>query len=129
MIVKHLHTVNELRSVLAQLTPEMERLRVEFMVEGKLPTRRTWERCLKALREQLPAQINLLGRYLLSILNPWAECGPAAAIDSTVLRARGGVWHKKDRAAGVAPLSSTTSSVTFSATCVTTGKRKCGIPL
>ena len=41
MIVKHLHSVNELRCVLAQPTPEMARLQQEFMVEGKLPTRRT----------------------------------------------------------------------------------------
>lgn len=106
MIVKHLHSVNELRTVLAQPTPEMERLRQEFMVEGKLPARRIWERRLAALPDQLPAQIGLLGRYLLEVLNPWQECGPAASIDSTTLRARGGVWHKKDREAGIVPHSS-----------------------
>ena len=34
------------------------------------------------------------------------DCGRAVAIDSTVLRARGGVWHKKDREAGVVPHTS-----------------------
>src|SRR5690242_6678294 len=90
MIIKHLHSVNELRSVLEQPTPEMQRLRHEFMVEGKLPTRRTWERRLKALPQHLSAQIALFGRYLVQVLNPWAESGPAAAIDSTTLTARGG---------------------------------------
>ena len=106
MIVKHLHTVNELRSVLEQPTPEMQRLRQEFMVEGQFPTRRTWERRLKTLPPHLSAQIAALGGYLIEILKPWAEGGPAAAIDSTVLSARGGVWHKKDREAGVVPHSS-----------------------
>jgi hypothetical protein len=33
----------------------------------------------------------------VALIQPWATCGRAAAIDSTVLRAKGGVWHKKDR--------------------------------
>jgi hypothetical protein len=106
MIVKHLHTVNELRCVLDQPTSEMLRLRQEFSVDGKYPTRRTWERRLNNLPDSLPGQIALFGHYLLEVLNPWQECGPAAAIDSTVLRAKGGVWHKKDREAGVVPHSS-----------------------
>ena len=32
--------------------------------------------------------------------------GRAAALDSTILRARGGVWHKKDREAGEVPHTS-----------------------
>ena len=39
------------------------------------------------------------------MLKPWAMCGRAVA-DSTVLRARGGVWHEKHRAAGVVPHTS-----------------------
>jgi hypothetical protein len=35
-----------------------------------------------------------------------APAGPLAAIDSTVLRARGGVWHKKHREAGEVPHTS-----------------------
>jgi hypothetical protein len=40
------------------------------------------------------------------MIRPWATYGRAAAIDSTVLRANGGVWHKKDREAGIVPHSS-----------------------
>ena len=106
MIVRHLHTVHELLSVLEQPTPEMQTLRSELCFEGRYPTRRTWERRLKALPASLPAQIGCLGRYLVSLIQPWLSCGRAAAIDSTVLRSRGGVWHKKDRETGEVPHTS-----------------------
>jgi hypothetical protein len=61
---------------------------------------------LRALPASLPAQIACLGRHLVAVLGPWVEYARAAAIDSTVLRAKGGVWHKKDREAGVVPHSS-----------------------
>src|SRR5918912_1459094 len=106
MIVRHLHTVHELLSVLEQPTPEMQLLRTLLTEQGKFPCRRTWERRLAALPDTLPAQIGCLGRYLVALIEPWADCGRAAAIDSTVLRARGGVWHKKDREAGEVPHTS-----------------------
>ena len=106
MIVRHLHTVHELLSVLEQPTPEMLLVRTVLTEDGKLPTRRTFERRLKAIPDTLPAQIGCLGRHLVALIEPWADCGRAVAIDSTVLRARGGVWHKKDRDAGVVPHSS-----------------------
>jgi hypothetical protein len=106
MIVRHLHTVHELLSVLEQDTPEMRALRPLEMLDGVFPTRRTWERRLQALPITLPAQIGTLGRALVALIEPWASCGRAAAIDSTVLRARGGVWHKKDREAGIVPHTS-----------------------
>jgi len=106
MIVRHLHKVNELRSVLDQPTPEMRILRSLLMEQGSYPCRRTWERRLKAIPDTLPAQIGCLGRYLVALIKPWADCGRAAAIDSTVLRANGGVWHKKHREKGVVPHSS-----------------------
>ena len=106
MIVRHLHTVHELLTVLAQPTPEMQLLRTLLMEQGQFPARRTWERRLAALPDTLPAQIGCLGRHLVALIQPWADCGRAAAIDSTVLRAHGGVWHKKDREAGVVPHSS-----------------------
>lgn len=106
MIVRHLHTVYELRSVLDQQTAEMQTLRTLLTIEGHYPSRRTWERRLKALPASLPAQIGCLGRYLVAVIRPWASCGRAAAIDSTVLRAKGGVWHKKHRETGELPHTS-----------------------
>ena len=106
MIVRHLHTVHELLSVLAQPTAEMHTLRGLLTVDGRFPCRRTWERRLTTLPDTLPAQIGCLGRTLVALIQPWAHCGRAAAIDSTVLRARGGVWHAKHRAAGVVPHTS-----------------------
>jgi hypothetical protein len=43
---------------------------------------------------------------LVAWIQPWAYCGRAAAIDSTVLRANGGVWHNKHREQGVVPHTS-----------------------
>jgi hypothetical protein len=106
MIVRHLHTVYELLSVLSQPTSEMQTLRSLLTEQDQYPSRRTWERRLKALPDNLPAQIGCLGRYLVSLIQPWASCGRAAAIDSTVLRSRGGVWHKKDRDSGEVPHTS-----------------------
>lgn len=106
MIVRHLHTVHILLSVLAQPTSEMQTLRALLTVGGRFPTRRTWERRLQTIPTTLPAQIGCLGRALVAMIRPWASCGRAAAIDSTVLRARGGVWHKKDREAGIVPHTS-----------------------
>jgi Transposase DDE domain len=106
MIVRHLHTVHELLTVLEQDTPEMQTLCTLLTIKGQFPTRRTWERRLQALPTTLPAQIGCLGRALVALIQPWATCGRAAALDSTVLRARGGVWHKKDREAGIVPHTS-----------------------
>jgi len=106
MIVRHLHTVSELLSVLAQPTPEMQLLRLLLTEKDKFPSRRTWERRLKALPNTLPDQIGCLGRHLVALMEPWESCGRAVALDSTVLRARGGVCHKKDRDAGKVPHTS-----------------------
>jgi len=106
MIVKHLQKVYELLSVLNEPTFEMEQLRNLLTENGRYPTRRTWERRLKGLPASLPAQIGCFGRYLVSLIAPWARCGRAVALDSTVLRSNGGVWHKKDREQGKVPHSS-----------------------
>lgn len=47
-----------------------------------------------------------LGAHLLARLDPFCHHGRAVAIDSTVLRARGGVWHARHRAAGEVPHTS-----------------------
>jgi hypothetical protein len=106
MIVRHLHKVNELLSVLAQPTAEMAILRGLLSENGRFPSRRTWERRLKSLPATLPARIGCLGRYLIELIEPWATCGRAVAIDSTVLRAHGGVWHQKHREKGERPHTS-----------------------
>ena len=103
MIVRHLHKVHELLSVLEQPTLEMQKLRNLLTENGRYPSRRTWERRLKALPESLPTQIGCFGRYLVLQIQPWAKRGRAGAIDSTVLQANGGVWHKKDREKGEVP--------------------------
>ena len=103
MIVRHLHPVHALLSVLAQPTPEMPTLRVVLTVDGRFPTRRPWERRRQAIPATVPTQIGCLGRALLARIQPWARCGRAAAIDRTGLRARRGVWHQKDREAGSVP--------------------------
>jgi len=103
MIVKRLPKVHLLLAVLQEPTPEMRRLRSLLIEGGRWPCRRTWERRRRAMPDTLPAQVGCLGRHLVGLLDPWAECGRAAAIDSTLLRARGGVWHQKDRAAGIVP--------------------------
>jgi hypothetical protein len=100
MIVRRLHRVGELLAVLEEPTPEMTMVRDSLREEGCLPSRRTFERRLKALPEGLPEQIGCLGRHLVEVLKPWQSRGRAVALDSTVLRAKGGVWHKKDKKAG-----------------------------
>src|SRR5215210_3417385 len=103
MLVKRLPQVHLLLTVLDQPTAEMQQLRALLTEAGRYPTRRTWERRLRALPATLPAQIACVGRALVELLQPWATTGRAAAIDSTVLRAYGGVWHQKHRAAGLVP--------------------------
>ncbi len=106
MIVRHLHTVHELLSVLAQPTTEMLTLRALLTEQEHFPSRRTWERRLKAIPATLPAQIGCLGRQLVSLIQPWVTSGRAVAIDRTLLRARGGVWHQKHREKGELPHTS-----------------------
>ena len=106
MIVRRLRTAYELLAVLEQPTAEMRLLRPLLTQGERCPSRRTWERRLHRLPATLPAQIGCLGRALAALIQPWARCGRAAAIDSTTLPARGGVWHKKDREAGIVPHTS-----------------------
>ena len=104
MMVRHLHKVHEWLTVLGQPTAAMRQRRAVLVLpEGRVPTRRTWERRLAALPATLPAQSACRGRHLVALLEPWATCGRAGAIDSTVRRAKGGVWHQKDREADVVP--------------------------
>jgi hypothetical protein len=106
MIVKRLHKVGELLAVLQEDTPQMREVRQLLSEGGRFPSKRTFERRLKALPERLPEQIGCLGRHLVEVLKPWESRGRAVALDSTTLQAKGGVWHKKHREAGVVPHTS-----------------------
>jgi hypothetical protein len=106
MLVRDVSTVGGLLAILEQPTPEMQALRSRLTVQGRFPSRRTWERRLATLPSTLPARIGCLGRHLVGVLDPWAAGGHAVAVDSTVLHARGGVWHKKHRDAGGVPHTS-----------------------
>jgi hypothetical protein len=106
MIVRRLHRVGELLAVLDEPTSEMRMVRDLLREGGHFPARRTFQRRLKALPERLPEQIGCLGGYLVELLKPWAEHGRAVAVDSTPLRAKGGVWHKKDKEAAKVPHTS-----------------------
>jgi len=104
MIVRRLPRVHTLLEVLAE--PAMQPVRELLTEGGRFPSRRTWERRLRALPEGLPARIGCLGRHLVETLGPWPDGGRAGAIDSTVLRAHGGVWHRRHREAGLVPHTS-----------------------
>src|SRR3712207_529302 len=104
MIVRRLETVPLLVAVLAAPTEEMARVRAVLAVDGRLPHRRTWERRLARVPDALPAQIGCLGRALIDLTGAWAQHGRAVALDSTLLRAAGGVWHVKQRAAHLLPI-------------------------
>jgi len=106
MIVKRLHKVGELLAVLQEDTQEMQKVRQLLSEGGHFPAKRTFERRLKALPEKLPEQIGCLGRHLVKVLKPWESSARAVALDSTTLQAKGGVWHKKDKEAGVVPHTS-----------------------
>jgi len=106
MVLRHLPSVHALVAVLDQPTPEMQQLRALLSEDSRYPSRRTFERRLAAIPDTLPAQIACLGQHLLTLIQPWSDCGRAVAIDSTVVRAfAGAVWHKRDREAGRVPHS------------------------
>lgn len=107
MIIRQVHTPSGLLAILGQPSAEMQALRQQLTLpNGKFACRRTWERRLVDIPSALPAQIACLGSCLLESLGLWAQTARAAAIDSTVLAARGGVWHKKDREANKVPHTS-----------------------
>lgn len=106
MVTRRLYSAYSLVKFLEQDTDLTVQLRALLMEDGQFPSRRTWERRLDTLPNRLPALIGCLGRHVAGLVQPWLESGPAAVLDSTPLRAKGGVWHKKDREKGVVPHSS-----------------------
>ena len=105
MIIRRLYTAYSLLAFLEQDTDLTEALRPLLTENGRFPTRRTWERRLGALPDTLPGLIGCVGRHLVELLQPWAGDGRAVAVDSSPLRANGGVWHQKHRREGVVPHS------------------------
>ncbi|HYQ90763.1 MAG TPA: transposase [Candidatus Competibacteraceae bacterium] len=114
MIIRRLYTAWALLRFLDQAEPLVQQLRCLLSEHGRFPSRRTWERRLQRLPSTLPALIGCLGRHLVQVLNPWAEQGHGAALDSTPLRAHGGVWHKQHRDQGVVPHTSIDTEAAWS---------------
>ncbi len=115
MVVRRVYSAYGLLAFLEQETPLTRELRQQLtLADGRFPSRRTWERRLQALPESLPGLIGALGRHLVSLIQPWAHLGRAAALDSTPLRANGGVWHKKHRQQGLVPHSSIDTEANWS---------------
>jgi hypothetical protein len=106
MIVKRLYSAYSMLAYLEQETALTRQLQELLQENGRFPSRRTWERRLARQPQQLPALIGSLGRELVHLLQPWSHTGRAVAIDSTPMKAKGGVWHKKDRLKGHVPHSS-----------------------
>lgn len=106
MRIRRLYSAYRLLAFLDQETDLTKQLREQLSENGWFPSRRTWERRLAKLPDRLPALIGCFGRYLVTELQPWGKDGKTAAIDNPALCAKGGVWHKKDREAGVVPHSS-----------------------
>jgi hypothetical protein len=107
MVIRRVYSANGLLAFLAQETALTQELRQMFTLpDGRFPSRRTWERRLQTLPDTLPGLIGALGRHLARLIQPWEQMGRAAAVDSTPLRANGGVWHKKHRDQGIVPHSS-----------------------
>ena len=103
MIIRRLYTAYALLSFLEQADPVAQQIRPLLTEHGRFPTRRPWQRRLEKLPARLRALIGWLGRHLVTRRQPWAAQGHAAAVDSTPVRANGGVWHKKHRLAGEVP--------------------------
>ena len=114
MIIRRLYTAWSLLSFLQQTDPAVCQLRGLLTEQGQFPSRRTWERRLKALPASLPGMIGWFGRHLVGLLQPWAQQGRGVALDSTALRARGGVWHKKHRDQGIVPHASIDTEAAWS---------------
>ena len=91
MVIRRLYSAYSLLAFLEQDTSLARQLcQLLTTPEGRFPCRRTWERRLAALPDTLPGLIGSLGRQLFQLLQPER----AAAMDSTPLRAKGGVWHQ-----------------------------------
>lgn len=86
MVIRRLYSAYSLLAFLEQDTALTMQLCQELTTEdGRLASRRTWERRLGALPDTLPGLIGQLGRHLVALIEPWASSGRATALDSTAL--------------------------------------------
>lgn len=70
---------------------------------SRVPHRRTLERRLAALQTEAEAQVAALGRQIVNEVTPCQETPSASAIDGRMYKARGSLWHHKQRKAGFIP--------------------------
>lgn len=91
---------------LPQPDPVVAQLRQLSPEAGKFPSRRPSERRLEKLPDRLPGLIGCLGRQLVELLRLLVSGGRGAALDSTMIRACGGLRRKKRREKGAVPQSS-----------------------
>lgn len=114
MIIRRRYTAWPLLAFLEQPDPVACQLRGWLTEQGRFPSRRTWERRLQTLPASRPGLIGGFGRHLVAILQPWEQQGRGVAVDSTALRARGGVWHKQHREQGIVPHTSIDTEAAWS---------------
>ncbi len=69
----------------------------------KIPSRRTFDRRLKTISTDIKQRISAIG-YLFSV-EGLIDPSITAAIDSTLLKAKGPVWHKSSMKKGIVPCS------------------------
>lgn len=105
MIIRRLYSAYALLRFLEQDDAVVITLRALLVEQGRLPSRRTWERRLAELPDTLAGLIGYSGRHLVTMLKPWTHQGRAVSVDSTPLATSGGVWHKKHRERGEIPHS------------------------
>ncbi len=106
MIIRRLYSPYALIAFLQQDDFVTNQLRELLKENGRSPSRRTLERRLGQISEDLPGLIGCFGRLLTELLTPWIEQLETVSLDSTALATGGGVWHKKDRLKGIKPHTS-----------------------
>jgi len=78
-------------------------MRASGLSESQLPSRRTFDRRLKIISIDIKEMITTMGYLFVSaegLIKPYI-----LGIDSTLLRAKGKVWHKSSMEKGIVPRS------------------------
>jgi hypothetical protein len=72
------------------------------VVESYLPSRRTFDRRLKTISTDIKERITAMGNLFVSesLVKPYI-----LAVDSTLLRSKGKVWHASSMKKGIVPCS------------------------